>query len=59
MFALARGARDRLLQIPRRLAAQLAAKSDQHEVETMLEQAVREALADLETLYAPDNSAMR
>lgn len=55
IFTLARGSRDRLLQIPRRMAAQLAAESDQHKIESLLTQSMREALADLETLHDSDS----
>ena len=50
-FNLARQLRDRLLQIPRRLSPQIVAavvaQPDQRAVETMIEDAIREALEEL------------
>lgn len=49
VFTLARGTRDRLLQIPRRVAARVAAESDPRTVEDILDESIREALVDLES----------
>jgi hypothetical protein len=51
MFNLARQARDRLMQIPRKLAPEIVATvtsdPDARTVETFLEDAIREALEEL------------
>jgi len=46
-FNRARRLRDRLLMIPRRLAAQLAAETDTRSVEEILDGAIREALEEM------------
>lgn len=46
-FNRARRLRDRMLMIPRRLAAQVAAESDARTVEAMLEAAISDALEEL------------
>ena len=46
-FNRARRLRDRMLMIPRRLSAQLAAQSDARTVEEMLEAAISDALEDI------------
>ena len=46
-FNSARKLRDRVLQLPRRLSAQLAAETDAREVESILTKAIREALEEL------------
>ena len=45
------GARDALLQIPPRLAPVLAAEPDMVRVTTLLEDAIRQALAELSGVY--------
>lgn len=51
-FSRARRLRDRMLMIPRRLAAQVAAESDARTVEEMLESAICEALEELSSVSA-------
>jgi uncharacterized Zn finger protein len=46
-FNRARRVRDRLLMIPRRLAAQIAAEPDAHAIEDLLDAAFKDALEDM------------
>ena len=53
-FNRARRLRDRLLMIPRRLAAQLAAETDTRSVEEILDGAICEALEELSGVRRQD-----
>lgn len=46
-FNASRRVRDRILQIPRRISAQLAAETEAYNVESLLNSALREALEEL------------